>query len=98
MVRHTGEHFIDVEGVAIASVLSFQTSGVFRAKFDTSQSDGLMADVDTSFSEEIFDIAVAEIESVVEPDGVRNDIGWGAPSRNLCRLYVFITRLSNVGI
>jgi len=33
---------------------------------------------------------MAEIESVVEPDGVGNDIGWGAPSRNRWRLYVFM--------
>ena len=31
-----------------------------------------------------------EIEAIVEPDSVTNDIGWGAPSRNRWRLYVFI--------
>ncbi len=33
---------------------------------------------------------MAEIETVVEPDGVGNDIGWGAPGRNRWRLYVFM--------
>ena len=33
-----------------------------------------MADVDTSFNEEIFYIAVAEIESVVQPDCVADDV------------------------
>ena len=61
-------------------MFTLQAPSVFRAKFDTSQSDGLMADVDTSFSEEIFYIAVAEIESVVEPDGVADDIRWESVS------------------
>ena len=29
---------------------------------------------DAVFSEKVFDISVAEIESVVEPDGIGNDI------------------------
>ena len=29
-----------------------------------------------SLSQDIFNIAVTEIESVVEPDGVADDIGW----------------------
>jgi hypothetical protein len=31
--------FIDVKGVAIASVLSFQTTGVNSSKFDTPKAD-----------------------------------------------------------
>jgi hypothetical protein len=33
------------------------------------------ADRDTSFCQEIFDIAVAEIEAKVKPNGIGNDIG-----------------------
>ena len=54
------------------------------------QSFGKPSNRDPAFGEEIFDITVAEVEPVVEPDSVGNDIGWGAPSRNRCRLYVFI--------
>jgi hypothetical protein len=39
------------------------------------EADGLAADGDTAFSQEIFDIPEAEIEPEVEPDCVGNDIG-----------------------
>jgi hypothetical protein len=42
------------------------------------EADGLAADGDTAFSQEIFDIPVAEIEPEVEPDCIGNDIGWEA--------------------
>jgi len=56
------------------------TQGVKCAKFDASKPDRLMADGDTAFSEEIFFIAVAWVESVVHPDGVADDIGWESVS------------------
>jgi hypothetical protein len=34
MVRHTGEDFIDEEGVMVASMLSFQSARIDRAKLD----------------------------------------------------------------
>jgi hypothetical protein len=74
MIRHTGEDLIDVERVAVASVLSFQTTGINRAEFDAPETYRLAIDCDATFSEEIFDVAVTEIESVVKPDGVGNDI------------------------
>ena len=41
MVRHTGEYFIDVEGVAIAPVLSFQSARINVTEFDTPETDRL---------------------------------------------------------
>ena len=86
MVRHTGEDLIDEEGVAVASVLSLQSSSVYSHEFYTPQANRLAADGDAPFSKKVFYITVAQIEAVVKPDRVRNDIGWGAPSRNRCRL------------
>ena len=84
------KNFLNVEGIAIALVLSIQPSSVQSSKFNTPQANGFSADSYTAFSEQIFDIAVAEIETVVEPDGVADDI-CGARSRgNRWRLYVFI--------
>ena len=37
---------------------------------------GYVADSDTSFSEQIFDISVAEIESIVQPNYVADDVWW----------------------
>jgi hypothetical protein len=48
MVRHTGEDFIDIECVAIASVLPLQSLGIFGAEFDTPQTNRFAADGDAS--------------------------------------------------
>jgi hypothetical protein len=69
------EDFVDVEGVPITSVLSFQTPGVQSTELDTPETDRLATDSNATFSEEILDIPVAEIKAIVEPDGVADDIG-----------------------
>ena len=56
----------------------FQTLGETGAKFDTPETDSLTTDGNATLSEEILDIPVAEIETVVEPDGITDDIGWGS--------------------
>jgi hypothetical protein len=63
-----------VKGVAVAAVLPFQSAGINSTELDAPKADSFAADCDATFSEEIFDIAVAEIESVVEPDGVTDDV------------------------
>ena len=59
------EYFIDVEGVAVASVLPFQSSGINGAELDAPEADRLPRDDDSSFSEQIFDISMAQVETVV---------------------------------
>jgi hypothetical protein len=55
-------------------MLSLQSSGVEGAKFDAPQPDGLIADSDASLGEEVFNISVTEIESIVEPNCVADDV------------------------
>jgi hypothetical protein len=74
------EDFVNVEGVAIAPVLWFQSTGINGSELDAPQADRFSADCNASFSEEIFDIAVAEAESVVEPNGIGNDVRWESVS------------------
>ena len=69
------EYFIDVESIAETSVLALQSTCIDGTKLDTPESDRFAAYGDTSFGQEIFNIAVAEIETEVEPDSVGNDIG-----------------------
>jgi hypothetical protein len=38
--------------------------------------DGFVADLNTSLSEQVFNISMTEAESMVEPDGILNDFGW----------------------
>jgi len=76
MVRHTGEDFVDVESVAVALVLSFQAAGINCSELDAPEADRFSGYSDTPFGEQVFDIAMAEIEPVVEPDGITDDVGW----------------------
>lgn len=69
--------FIDVEGIAIASVFSLKSPCVQSTELDAPDSDRFTTDRDAPFCQQILNISMAEIESVVEPDGVGNDIGWG---------------------
>jgi hypothetical protein len=70
------EDFLDVKGITITSIFSFQSAGVNSTEFDAPEADRFAADSDASLGKEIFDIAVAQIETIVEPDGAGNDIEW----------------------
>jgi len=39
-----------------------------------------VADSDAALGQQIFDISVAEVEAVAEPDGVGNNVRWGTVS------------------
>lgn len=67
--------FIDVEGVTIAAMLSLESPCIEGTDFFAPQRDSFSADGDAALGEETFDIAVAEIEAIVEPDSIGNDIG-----------------------
>ena len=67
------EDFINIEGVAITSVLSLQSSSVNGTELDAPETDRFPGDDDSSLSEQILDIAVAEIKAIVEPDCVTDD-------------------------
>jgi hypothetical protein len=43
------EDFINVEGVAVASVPSLQSSGVYSSEFDTPETDSFSTNCDASF-------------------------------------------------
>jgi hypothetical protein len=83
MVRHTGEDFIDAECITVASVFSFQATGIYCIEHDAPEANCSAADGNTSLGEKILDIAVNQVESVVEPDGVGDNIGWEVPTVTL---------------
>jgi hypothetical protein len=62
--------------VTAALMLPFQPAGTSRSKLDTPESDRFSADTDAAFSKDIFDIGMAEVEAMVEPERVGNDIRW----------------------
>jgi hypothetical protein len=70
------EDFIDEKGITVASMLSLQSSSVYGSEFDAPEPDRFATDDNSSFSQQIFDVSMAEIKSIVEPDGITDDI-WG---------------------
>jgi hypothetical protein len=91
------EDLVGVEGITVAPVFSLHSSTVYRTELDAPQANRFSCDSDTPFGKQIFNEwsgtpAMTEIKPIVEPDGVGDDIGWGAPSRNRWRLYVVIHR------
>jgi hypothetical protein len=70
------EYFIDVEGVTVATMLAFQTTGIDSSELDAPEADCFPTDGDASFSEQVFDITVTEIKSIVEPDCVTDNFWW----------------------
>ena len=57
-------------------MLALQSLRVEGTELDAPEPDGFIADCDTPLGKEIFDITMAEIEAIVEPDSVADDIGW----------------------
>ena len=68
------EDLIDVEGVTVATMFTLQSSGVKRSELDAPQADRFSGERDTSFSQDIFDVPVAEVEAIVEQDSIGNNI------------------------
>ena len=68
------EYFIDEKGVAVTPVSTLQAPGKCASKLDAPEADGFITDCDASFGEDIFNIPLAELESIVEPDCAGNAI------------------------
>ena len=74
------EDLVDIEGVAVTLMLPLQAPSVYSSEFDAPQANRFAADSDASLGEKVLDISVAEVESVVQPDCVVDDL-CGALSR-----------------
>jgi hypothetical protein len=69
------EDFINEDGVTITTMLTLQAVGINRSEFDTPQTDGFVGDCDAALSKKILNITMAQVKSVVEPNGITDDIG-----------------------
>lgn len=68
------EDFVDEENGAVATMPPLQSTSVKGSKFDTPDTDRFAGDYDPSLSEQIFYIAVTQVEAILEPDGITDDI------------------------
>ena len=66
------EDFIDVERVAEPPMPTPQPRGEFRPKLDAPEANRLVAHANTPFRQQFFDIPMAQIESMMQPDRVDN--------------------------
>ena len=66
------EYLMDEESVAIAPMFSHQSPRINGPELETPESNRFSGYNDAS----LFDIAVAQIEAKVEPDGIGNDVRW----------------------
>ena len=55
-------------------MLSLQTASINGPELDTPEPYRFTGDDDSAFSQEIFDIPVTQIEAIVEPNGVIDDV------------------------
>jgi hypothetical protein len=74
MVRHPGEYLIDEDSVTEATMAALQPPSVQGTELHAPESNTLVADRDTALSQDILDVAVAQVESIVKPDGVGDDL------------------------
>jgi hypothetical protein len=49
--------------------------GVGRPELAAPEADGFVTDLNATLSEQLLDITLAQVEPVVEPDGVADDLG-----------------------
>ena len=55
---------------------TLQPPSIQPAEFDIPETDRFATHGDASLVQEVFYIAMAEIEAIVEPDGIGNDVSW----------------------
>ena len=70
------EHFVHVPNVAEPALPSPQGAAVFRSKLAAPGSNGFVGYRDAALSEKVLDIAKAQCEPMVQPNGVADDFGW----------------------
>jgi hypothetical protein len=69
------EDFVNKETIAVTLVPAPKSPRILRAEFDTLHSDRLVADPNTTLGHKILDIAVAQIEAMIQPE--REACPWG---------------------
>jgi hypothetical protein len=69
------EDFIDKEGVTVASMLALQSPSVNGPELYAPESDGFIGNGDATLSKKVFNISMAQVESVIQPNCIADDIG-----------------------
>jgi hypothetical protein len=76
------EYFVNEESIAVALMFSSQSLSKLQSELIAPLTDGFVADLNATLSEQIFKISMTETESTVEQDGVLDDFGWESVTFN----------------
>jgi hypothetical protein len=76
--RDRDENLVDEERVAEPRMTALESPRKQRAELVAPEPHRLVGRFDPSLGKQIFDVAVAEVEAMVEPDRVLDDGGWEA--------------------
>ena len=68
------ENFVDMPSVAELAFSALEPSVATGTELQTPAANRLVRYLNTPLGKEVFDISVAKVESVVEPDSIGNDI------------------------
>jgi len=69
------EDLVNEKGVAVGAMCAPQATDVRWSEFVAPEANGFVGDDDSAPGQQIFDVPMAQIEPVVEPDGVLDDLG-----------------------
>ena len=69
------EEFVQIPGIAEATLFPLKTPGILGAEFPTPSPDGFVRNRDSAFGQKIFHIPEAKTEAMIDPHGVANDLG-----------------------
>jgi len=69
------EEFVEVPRITQTPLSTPQLPSVIRTEFPTPLPNRLVGDNDPALGQKIFDIAEAQAEPVIQPDGVADDFG-----------------------
>ncbi len=68
------EYLVDKQRVAETSVTALKSSSILGTKLDAPEADRFATNTNSPFGQEVFDVSMTEIEPVVEPDRVNDDL------------------------
>ena len=74
-ILNLDEHFVQIPGVAQLAPTSPQRAGILRPEGAASPSNRLVGDRNPALREQVFRVAEAETETVVQPDRLTDDFG-----------------------
>jgi hypothetical protein len=92
------EELVQVPDVSPTTLPAPKVLGVVEPELLTPLANGLMGHDDSPLCQEVLDIAEAQTESMIQPDGVTDDLRWESVSVVVVRFAVHQRSLGGTGL